>query len=138
MRENETETGVAARRHVDVLLVDDDEGVHFLISRHLRRSDITLHWCADGQAAHEFLRGHTVTLLLIDQRLPGDRGSELLERWFADDLIGTATVSICTSELPSPAVRESISALGATLLDKADVLEKDGVRSRLDAARART
>ena len=108
-------------------------GVHFLISRHLRRSGITLHWCADGQAAGEFLRGHAVTLLLLDQHLPGERGHELLERWFADELIGTATVSICTSGPPPPPVRERIAALGATLLDKADILGKDGVRSRLDA-----
>ena len=137
MLEDEGARSATAPQHVDVLLVDDDEGVHFLVSRYLRRSGITLHWCADGPSAHDFLRTHTVTLLLLDQRLSGASGDELLERWLADDLIGTATVSICSAEPPPSDVRANITALGATLLEKTDILEKDGVRLRLDAARAR-
>lgn len=121
---------------VDVLLVDDDEGVHFLVARRLRRHDITLAWCADGASAREYLRGHSTSLLLLDQRLPDCQGDELLAQLGCEGLLGSAHVSICTAHPPTPEICARIVDLGANVRPKSDILSRDGVSNMLATLRA--
>ncbi|HEX3868084.1 MAG TPA: response regulator [Gemmatimonadaceae bacterium] len=61
-----------------ILLVEDDPAVRDVIGRTLARAGYTVHECATGELAIEFVRGHAgrIDLLLIDTVLGGMSGVE--------------------------------------------------------------
>jgi DNA-binding NtrC family response regulator len=68
-----------------VLIVDDEELYRQLLTTRLGRVGHTLSEAADGEAALEIARGATIDLALVDIKMPGMDGLELLSRLKAID-----------------------------------------------------
>ncbi len=65
-------------RRKTVLIVDDDEGMRDTLSAVLRR-DYRLLKAATGEAALQIMEKEDVDLLMLDVRLPGINGFEVLK-----------------------------------------------------------
>ncbi|MDD2926915.1 sigma-54 dependent transcriptional regulator [Rhodoferax sp.] len=63
-----------------ILVVDDDRYTRTLIEQLMRKS-AQVHLAADGQAAREAFAATDFNLVLMDQRLPKDKGLELLREF---------------------------------------------------------
>ena len=62
-----------------VLIVDDEEGVRESVRAVLEDTcEVVL--AANGSEALEVLRGHEVDLVMLDLRMPGDNGIDVLPR----------------------------------------------------------
>lgn len=62
-----------------ILIVDDEPNLPYQLARFLRRHGYEVLTAADGQAGAHALQKHTVDLLLLDVRLPGMSGLQLLK-----------------------------------------------------------
>lgn len=67
----------------NVLVVEDERVVSFLLSRTLEASGYSVTTSADGLEALELGLTNRYDLVLLDQRLPGLLGLEILQRWHA-------------------------------------------------------
>jgi DNA-binding NtrC family response regulator len=67
-----------------VLIVDDEEGVRVSVRAVLEDRCEVLQ-AATGQEALEILRGHEVDLVMLDQRMPGEGGIDVLPRLMSVD-----------------------------------------------------
>lgn len=65
---------------VRVLVVDDDPVLRHLFKRSLEKLGVVAMIVADGQAAREAVLSHDFDLVLMDQHLTGERGTELTSR----------------------------------------------------------
>jgi DNA-binding NtrC family response regulator len=97
-----TETAPAVRRGT-VLVVDDEEGVRASVRAILEETCEVLE-AEDGAGALEVLRTHTVDLVMLDQRMPGEAGIDLLPRIKAFDpsivvVLATAVYDVRTAVL---------------------------------------
>ena len=102
MTDTLTETPPALRRGT-VLVVDDEEGVRASIRAILEGTCEVLE-AEDGASALEILRAHTVDLVMLDQRMPGEPGIEVLPRIKALDpsivvVLATAVYDVRTAVL---------------------------------------
>jgi DNA-binding NtrC family response regulator len=102
-------------RRGTVLVVDDEAGVRASIRAILEESCDVLE-AEHGVAALEVLKGHEVDLVMLDQRMPGDPGIELLPRVKALD--PTIVVVLAT------AVHDVRTAVEAMRLGAYDYLVK--------------
>lgn len=68
-----------------MLVVEDERVVSFLLSRTLEASGFSVTTSADGLEALELGLANRFDLVLLDQRLPGLLGLEILQRWHAAD-----------------------------------------------------
>jgi DNA-binding NtrC family response regulator len=102
-------------RRGTVLVVDDEDGVRASIRAILEETCDVLE-AGDGAEALEMLRGHDVDLIVLDQRLPGLAGMEILARVKAYD--PTIVVVLVT------AVRDVRTAVEAMRLGAYDYLVK--------------
>jgi len=98
-----------------VLVVDDEEGVRASVRAILHGVCDVLE-AEDGARALELLRSHEVDLVMLDQRMPGDPGIEILSRLKALD--PTLVVVLAT------AVRDVRTAVEAMRLGAYDYLVK--------------
>lgn len=74
------EQALTARIHATVLVVDDDEFHHKLISRMLRELDIEVISATSGSDALIALCKHSVDLVLMDQDMPDIKGVDVTRR----------------------------------------------------------
>lgn len=63
---------------VPVLVVEDEPTVRDALTRFLRTQGFDVHTAADGGAALEHLRGNEVSLMLLDIRMPGMSGIDVV------------------------------------------------------------
>ncbi len=63
----------------DVLVVDDEEPIRTSVAEILRTAGYTVAEAADGQAALDLLDSGSVTVLLLDIRMPRRTGIEVLQ-----------------------------------------------------------
>lgn len=68
-----------ARRH-KVLCVDDDLAILASLKRQLRQEPVEILATADPEVALDWARRRDVSLAIVDQRLPGMSGTELVDR----------------------------------------------------------
>ena len=116
-----------------MLVIDDDPLVLSLMRRRLRGSAATLRTCAwprEATDARECLRAGGVRLLLVDLRMHGTDGLELVARLEREALLGGVRAVLCTSAEPGADVRGRIEALGRELALK-DRLREPGAVERL-------
>ena len=66
-----------------ILVVEDERVVSFLLTRSLEASGYSVVASADGLEALELGMRESFDLVLLDQRLPGLLGLEILQRWQA-------------------------------------------------------
>jgi DNA-binding response OmpR family regulator len=72
--------------NASVLLVDDDRALRKLIRAYLQEEGIGVLECGSGEEAVELARDHHPSLVLLDVRLPGIDGFEVLRRFEAAGL----------------------------------------------------
>jgi two-component system copper resistance phosphate regulon response regulator CusR len=65
---------------VRVLVAEDDTGLRNVLARGLRENDYVVDAVADGEEALQFLRSYDYELAILDWRMPGMSGLEVL-RW---------------------------------------------------------
>ena len=63
-----------------VLVAEDDTGLRNVLARGLRENDYVVDSVADGEEALQFLRSYDYELAILDWRMPGMSGLEVL-RW---------------------------------------------------------
>ncbi len=64
----------------DVLVVEDDPGFAQLLRAELSAKDLTVVWASDAETAEDLLRESKTRAIIIDLRLPGVQGEDLLAR----------------------------------------------------------
>ena len=69
----------------NVLVVDDEPNMRLLIRLILEEGDMTVLEASSGEEALEFLASSSPDVVLLDIRLPGIDGWEVLERMRGDD-----------------------------------------------------
>jgi two-component system, OmpR family, response regulator len=67
-----------------VLVIDDDPSVRQMIADYLGDNDIQVTTLAGGQAIPEVMARHTIDLLILDLRLPGEDGMQIARQLRAD------------------------------------------------------
>jgi putative two-component system response regulator len=71
---------VDTRSSVGVLVVDDEEPIRNALKRFLTGQDYTVHTASSGVEALEVLRAQDIALVLLDIRMPGINGVDLVPR----------------------------------------------------------
>ena len=67
-------------KKIDILIVDDDEAFRETLARRLTRSGFQLQAAADGGQAMNAAQRRDFDVAVIDMKMPGMSGLELLER----------------------------------------------------------
>ena len=107
---------VQARQQPRILVVDDDENFRTMLLDLLETSDYMAQGAEDGETALALLREVTFDLLMVDLRMPGTGGIELIRQ--ANSLQPHAPVIILTGNADKESAVEAAS-LGVT-----DIMEK--------------
>ncbi len=82
-----------------VLLVDDSEHIHALLCKRLERMEVTLHSAMNGEEGLKMAREINPALILLDLRMPGLDGFQVLRAIKDDDeLNGVQVIIISASE----------------------------------------
>jgi len=63
-----------------VIVIEDDEGLNFLIRKRLTREGFQVDWAENGKEALNKITGEPTEVLLIDYKLPDMSGKELIEK----------------------------------------------------------
>lgn len=63
-----------------ILVVDDDKNILRLIKIHLEKEDYQIYQATDGNECFEILEGELPDVVLLDLRIPGMDGMEVMER----------------------------------------------------------
>ena len=87
----------APTEHVDVLIVDDDEGVRNTTAKILRRRGYRVAEAHDGLAAWVLMQRYAVGIVILDLRMPSHDGRWLLER--LDDYPPVVVISAFSGSL---------------------------------------
>ena len=114
-----------------LVVVDDDPMYTALLARQLRRWDERFVIFNDSKEALAYLEQTSPSALLIDLRMPGLNGLELLEAIGYDSVSSSPIVFVCSSCLPPPDTQAAIEALGATLVTKDVLLQKNALQDLL-------
>ena len=114
----------------DIVLVDDEPMVAEFVRRVLRRSALGLRHFAEPEAALEYLRGHSARVLLVDTRMPGMHGPELLAALAREGRLGETHVFLCSAgrvmpdEYPLPELPHLQRLSKDELFDRSTLLER--------------
>ncbi len=71
--------GTMANDHIDILVLDDEASIRWVIEKTLAGSGHTLRFAASAEEAGEVVNSHAVDLALVDINLPGDDGFSFLQ-----------------------------------------------------------
>jgi len=63
-----------------IIVIDDDEGLNFLIRKTLKRAGFNVDGAENGESALSTIKGENNELLLVDYKLPDMNGKELVEK----------------------------------------------------------
>jgi DNA-binding response OmpR family regulator len=78
---------------VRVLVAEDDTGLRNVLSRGLRENDYVVDAVADGDQAVRYLRSYEYELAVLDWRMPGTTGLDVL-RWMRRHRVPTAVLML--------------------------------------------
>ena len=82
-----------------VLVAEDDRGLREALSRGLRENGYTVDAVPDGQAAIEYLRGYDYEVVVLDWRMPGVSGLEVLQ-WMRRDSRSNPVLMLTARDTP--------------------------------------
>lgn len=71
---------MAKRPPEKILIVDDEPDIAIILKLHLEESGYSTSWAADGETALKLLHSNGHDLVLLDVRMPGISGVEVLQR----------------------------------------------------------
>jgi DNA-binding response OmpR family regulator len=86
-----------------VLVAEDDRGLRETLSRGLRENGYTVDAVPDGQAAIEYLRGYDYEVVVLDWRMPGVSGLEVLQ-WMRRDARSNPVLMLTARDTPGDRV----------------------------------
>ena len=86
-----------------VLIAEDDAGLRDALARGLREQGYVVDAVPDGQAASRYLRSYEYELAVIDWRMPGLTGLELVQ-WMRRRRMPTATLMLTARDAPADRV----------------------------------
>lgn len=101
-----------------VLIVDDEALVRESLHRYLKLSGYVVIEAVDFDAAISALQGMCVDAIVLDVRLPGRSGLELLEHLRGEVKLTALPVLILTGYFPDTAERALLNKLGASVFYK--------------------
>ena len=104
------------KKKLRVLVVDDEEVVRTGISRVLERQGLSIHTAADGSEALEIMANQSIHIVLLDIKMPGMDGIEVLEH-----IRATYPHTVVVMITGHPSIQ---SAIECTKLGAADYLVK--------------
>lgn len=83
-----------------VLVVEDDNGLRSVLERGLRENDYAVDAVADGDAALRFLRSYEYEVAVVDWRMPGMSGLDVV-RWMRRQRQPTAILMLTARDAPT-------------------------------------
>ena len=94
-----------------ILVVDDDQGNRFALSKVLTGLGYEVDVAADGNSALELVRDHDYALAVLDYRMPGMDGVELYRRIHAGhpDVVGVFLTAFTTIDTVFPAIEAGVT-----------------------------
>jgi two-component system, NtrC family, nitrogen regulation response regulator NtrX len=123
MTEQHMETDSSDSRNGRVLVVDDEKNIRSSLEMILTTEGYAVHLAKDGVQAEEILATVPVDVILLDIRLPGASGIELLKKWK-----GTLTTTAIILMSGEASLTEALDGLK---LGAFDFLEKPVLHARL-------
>jgi len=94
-------TGSSASRRT-LLIADDEESVRLLVKVTIGSDEFNVLEATDGDEAWSLIREHKPSLVLLDVRMPGRTGLEILRAIRSDiGLAGTKVIILTASALPA-------------------------------------
>lgn len=109
---------------MNVLIVDDDDSIRFLLMRLFKRRGDAVDSAIDGEAAIECLEAKTFDLVLLDLMMPRTDGLGVLA-YLRERAAPSPRIIVMTAAVPALAAsvpREQIAALVAKPFEIADLM----------------
>jgi DNA-binding response OmpR family regulator len=88
---------------VRVLIAEDDTGLRDALTRGLRENGYVVDAVPDGEAATRYLRSYEYELAVLDWRMPGLTGLDVV-RWMRRRRLPTATLMLTARDAPADRV----------------------------------
>ena len=94
-----------------ILVVDDDQGNRFALSKVLAGLGYEVDTAEDGAAALQLCRDHEYALGVLDYRMPGMDGVELYRKMHAmqPDVVGVFLTAFTTIDTVFPAIEAGVT-----------------------------
>jgi CheY-like chemotaxis protein len=116
---------VDGARGCDLVVIDDEEVSRYLIRQSLGPG-MRLMEASDGRTGIDLARRHSPRGILLDLRMPGMNGIEVLRELKADAATRDIPVVIVTSKLLTPEERDILDSQAQAVLSKEVLSQPDG------------
>ncbi|MCZ6653553.1 MAG: response regulator [Planctomycetota bacterium] len=101
-----------------ILIVDDDRQVSLALSIRLKAADYDVAVAGDGENALEKLTASVPDVVLLDMRMPGIDGLEVMRRMKQDPRLANIPVIFVSANAQETAKRAALNAGGKIFLEK--------------------
>ena len=97
-----SDTADSSARRRTLLIADDEESVRLLVKVTIGADEFNVLEATDGDEAWSLIQEHKPALVLLDVRMPGPTGLEILKAMRSDTgLAGTKVIILTASALPT-------------------------------------
>ncbi|MCH8053016.1 MAG: response regulator [Planctomycetes bacterium] len=101
-----------------ILIVDDDRQVSLALSIRLKAADYDVDVAGDGENALEKLTASVPDVVLLDMRMPGIDGLEVMRQMKQDPRLANIPVIFVSANAQETAKRAALNAGGKIFLEK--------------------
>ncbi len=101
-----------------ILIVDDDRQVSLALSIRLKAADYDVDVAGDGENALEKLTASVPDVVLLDMRMPGIDGLEVMRQMKRDPRLANIPVIFVSANAQETAKRAALNAGGKIFLEK--------------------
>ena len=101
-----------------ILIVDDDRQVSLALSVRLKAADYDVDVAGDGESGLQKLAASAPDVVLLDMRMPGIDGLEVMRRMKRDPRLADIPVIFVSANAQETAKRAALSAGGKFFLEK--------------------
>ena len=117
----------------DLVVVDDDSLTLEIVSWICRGTTTHVRLFVDPESAMEYLSHGLPSILIVDYYMPQQNGLEFLDQLGGRFDLGTSAVFLCSAVRPPEAQIDQLEALGASVLDKSVICDKQALFALLDS-----
>ena len=118
---------------LDLVVVDDDSLTLEIVSWICRGTTTHFRLFVDPEAAMEYLSHGLPSTLIVDYYMPQQNGLEFLGQLGSHCDLDTSAVFLCSAVRPPEAQIDQLTALGASVLDKSVICDKQALFALLDS-----
>ncbi len=101
-----------------ILIVDDDRQVSLALSIRLKAADYDVDVAGDGESGLQKLAARAPDVVLLDMRMPGIDGLEVMRRMKRDPRLADIPVIFVSANAQETAKRAALNAGGTLFLEK--------------------